>query len=144
MRNQVVADAKKRPKLSVPPIVKETAKRVEKVSFGWAKLIARIYEINPLVCECGKELKIITFVTHPLEIRRLLSRIGWPTAVPVFDPPYERPEWDVCQLLSGTEDGFSHEEIQIHSSGGPDPPFIESYSDPPHCDDHSDLPHWED
>ena len=144
LRKQVVANARKRPKLSVPPVVKEVSERVEKVSFGWAKLIARIYEIDPLVCECGKELKIVTFVTHPAEIRRLLSRIGWPTAVPEFDSPYECPEWDVCQLLPGTEDGFSLEEVQIQREAGPDPPFIESDSDPPHWEDHSDSPHWED
>nr|NGX43508.1 hypothetical protein [Chlamydiota bacterium] len=86
----------------------------------------------------------IAFVTHPLEIRRILSRIGWPVAAPEFDPPYKLPDWGVCQLLSWTRDGFSQEEVQIHSERGPDPPNTESYSDPHHTDDHSDPPHWED
>lgn len=45
--------------------LKETADKVAKVSFNWAKLIARIYEVNPLICtRCGKEIKIIAFVTQ--------------------------------------------------------------------------------
>ena len=124
--------------------MEESAEKVEKVSFNWAKLIARIYETNPLICQCGKEIKITSFVLHPAEIRRVLSRIGWPTKIPEFDPPYDLPDRDICQLLPWTEDGFSSDEVQITNEGGPHPPLIESISDPPHCDDHSDPPHWED
>ena len=98
-RSKVAANAEKRPKSSIPPDLQETVGRVEKVSLGWAKLIARIYEVNPLLCSCGKEMKIITFVTHSAEIRRILSGIGWPTEIPEFDPPYDLPDRDICQLL---------------------------------------------
>ena len=47
-----------------PPSIKEAAEKIEKVSLSWAKLIARIYETNPHLCNCGKEIKIIAFVTH--------------------------------------------------------------------------------
>jgi len=144
LRKNIAASAQKRPKSSIPPAVEESAVKVEKVSFNWAKLIARIYETNPLICQCGKEIKITAFVLHPAEIRRVLSRIGWPTKIPEFDPPYDLPDRDICQLLPWTEDGFSSDEVQITNEGGPHPPLIESISDPPHWDDHSDPPHWED
>ena len=74
---------------------------------------------------------------HSAEIRRVLSRISWPTEISEFDPPYDLPDRDICQLLPWTEDGFSLDavEVQITGKGGPDPPFIDSCSDPPHWED---------
>jgi len=86
--------------------LQEEAEKVEKVSLNWAKLIARIYEDNPLVCDCGKEIKITAFVTHSAQIWRILRGIGWPTEIPEFDPLYDFADFEICQLVSGTEDGF--------------------------------------
>lgn len=135
MRSKVAANAQKRQKSSIPPDVLESAEKVEKVSLGWAKLIARIYEVNPLLCPCGKEMKIVAFVTHTAEIRRILFRIGWPAEIPEFDPPYNFLEKDICQLLPWTEDGFSQDEVQLIAEAGPDPPFIDCNSDPPFWED---------
>ena len=123
--------------------MQEAAEKVEKVSFNWAKLIARIYETNPLVCECGKEIKITAFVTHSAEIRRILRGIGWPTEIPEFAPPYDLDHLEICQLIPGTEDGFYQEEGESCVERGPDPPFIESHCDPPHPDDYLDPLHWD-
>ncbi|MCP4339310.1 MAG: hypothetical protein GY799_10580 [Desulfobulbaceae bacterium] len=42
----------------------------------WAMLLARIYEINPLVClRCGGEMRIIAFVTELESIGRILRHI---------------------------------------------------------------------
>ena len=90
----------------VPPAIGEAAKKTSKVSFTWAKLIARIYEVDPLLCHCGNEMKITKIVTHPTEIWRSLSKIGWPTTTPEFDEPQDLAEWDICQLVPGTVDGF--------------------------------------
>ncbi len=73
MRKEAATNAQRRSKSSIPPDVQETAGKVTKVSLGWAKLIARIYEVNPRLCNCGKEMKIIAFVTHSVEIRRILK-----------------------------------------------------------------------
>src|SRR5207249_2937797 len=49
----------------VPQVMEETVKKVEKASKTWAQLIARIYEVDPLICAtCGKKIKIIAFVIH--------------------------------------------------------------------------------
>jgi hypothetical protein len=72
------------------PSVKDGIDKVRKISFDWAKLIARIYGVNPLIClGCGKKIKIIAFVIHTVEIRRILKRIGWQTDLHDFDPPYD-------------------------------------------------------
>ncbi|MGA8165110.1 MAG: hypothetical protein WB791_08825, partial [Waddliaceae bacterium] len=139
VRPKVTANAQKRTKSSIPPDVQESA---EKVSLSWAKLIARIYEVNPLLCTCGKEMKIVAFVMHSVEIRRILSGIGWATEIPEFDPPYDPFDWGICQLLPWTQDGFLPLEgkNQIAEELGPDPPFFDDNSDPPHWDDNSGPP----
>ena len=134
----------KRPKSSIPPYVQESAKKAEKLSLTWASLIARIYEVNPLICQCGNEIKITHFVVHKEDIRHLLNRIGWPQEVFNFDPPNDFPEIDICQLQPWTEDGFPSEDFQTTGETGPDPPLPENYVDPPHWEDYSDPPHWED
>ncbi len=142
LRKQVTANAQKR--LDVAPKTRqETDEKMAKASRGWAQLIARIYETDPLTClNCGKKIKIITFVTHPEEIRRILRGIGWPITIPEFDPPPEEFIDDICQLLPNTPDGFAEPEVQVHYDTVPDPPFIADI-DPPHWDDHSDPPHWQ-
>jgi len=136
-RPKIAANAQKRSNSSIPPDVKKSGEKVKKVSVSWAKLIARIYETNPLVCLCGTEIKITTFVLNTAEIRRVLSRIGWPTEIPQFDPPFDLPNWDICQLLPWTKDGFP--PIQDEN-----PIMGETNPKPPHWDDHSDPPFWED
>ncbi|MDP3529371.1 MAG: hypothetical protein Q8R93_08680 [Methylicorpusculum sp.] len=49
----------------------------------WAMLIARIYEVFPLVCpQCGDELKIDAFLTEADPIQRILNHIGEPVTPP--------------------------------------------------------------
>jgi hypothetical protein len=124
--------------------LQEAAKKVEKASLNWAKLIARIYETNPLICSCGREIKIAAFITHSAEIHRILSGIGWPTEIPDFDPAYDITHWDICQLVPGTGDGFQDIYQNIQCEAGPDPPNCEEYCDPPHWENHRDPPHSED
>jgi len=145
LRTKVAANAQKA-RVEVPSEVKETVEKVEKVSFTWAKLIARIYEVNPLICvSCGKEIKIIAFVTHSSQIWRILKGIDWPTDIPEFDSEYEIVTWNICQLVPETEDGFPDMISQVHPEIGPDPPWHDYVApDPPHWDDNNDSPHWED
>jgi len=107
-------------------------------------LLARIYEVNPLLClRCGKEIKIIAFVTHSTQIWRILKGIGWPTDIPEFDPEHEAC-YNICQLVPGTVDGFSEEiSHKVHHKIGPDPP-CQDYADPPHWDCACDPPFWDD
>lgn len=142
LRKKVAASVQKA-RVQIPQMVQETTNKVEKVSFNWSKLIARIYEVTPLICGvCGKEIKITAFVTHSSQIWRILKGVGWSTDIPEFDLEYENITWDICQLVPGSGDGFPGMESQVHPEIGPDPPWLEI---DPLCDsDNRDPPHWED
>ncbi len=123
----MAASTQKRPEFNIQKNLQESSKKVIKVSFDWAKLIARIYKTDPLLCECGNKIKITSFVIHTAEIRRILKRIGCWADIQKFDPPYPNPEMNICQLLPWTEDGFSPVGNRTLEEWGPDPPLI----DPP-------------
>ena len=43
----------------------------------WAVLIARIYEVLPLLCPlCGGQMRIIAFITHSADIRHIPLRFN--------------------------------------------------------------------
>jgi Putative transposase len=65
LRPSITEAAIQTPPKLVPKPLQETAKKTSKVSFTWARLIARIYEVDPLLCSCGKEIKITKIVTNP-------------------------------------------------------------------------------
>ena len=93
-------------------------KKVTKATRGWQTLISRIYEVEPLTCSnCNKKIKIMTFVTHPKEIRRILRGPGSPITIPEFDLPQEEVYNDISQLLFNTSDGFAELEIHVHYLG---------------------------
>ena len=68
----------------------------------WAMLIARIYEALPLLCpHCGQPLKIISFITAPKTVGRILEHLGLPATPPPIAPARGPPqgefdlvEWD--------------------------------------------------
>ena len=48
-----------------------------------ALLLARIYEVFPLLCpQCGAEMRIIAFITDASTGRDILTHLGEPTAPP--------------------------------------------------------------
>ena len=49
----------------------------KKSSISWAKLIIKVYEVDPLKCEqCGLTMKIIAYITKTTSIHRILVHIG--------------------------------------------------------------------
>ena len=61
----------------------------------WAVLIARIYEVVPLLCPlCGGQMRIIAFVTHRADIRQILEHIGADSEPPQISPALGPPLWD--------------------------------------------------
>ena len=81
------------------PIVAEDPTEVDSnkrfsSAYLWAMLIARIYEICPLVCpQCGGELKIVAFLTETDPIQRILIHIDEPTTPPRIAPARAPPDW---------------------------------------------------
>ena len=68
----------------------------------WAVLMARIYEVFPLVCPiCGGQMRIIAFITHSADIRQILEHIGVETEPPRITPARGPPLWDGCEAQIG-------------------------------------------
>jgi hypothetical protein len=38
----------------------------------WARLLRKIFEIDPLLCACGARMKIVSFITEPRIVDRIL------------------------------------------------------------------------
>jgi hypothetical protein len=50
-------------------------------------LIARIYEVFPLLCPlCGGQMRIIAFIAHSAVIRQMLDHIGVQAEPPSMSP----------------------------------------------------------
>lgn len=63
----------------------------------WAVLIARIYEVFPLLCPiCGGQMRIIAFITYSADIRQILNHIGVDAEPPRITPARGAPLWDGC------------------------------------------------
>ena len=63
----------------------------------WATLIARIYEVFPLLCpHCGSQMRIIAFITFSADIHKILDHIGVEAEAPRITPARRPPLWDDC------------------------------------------------
>ena len=63
----------------------------------WAALIARIYEVFPLICpHCGAPMRIIAFITFSADIQKILEHIGVEPQAPRIAPARGPPLWDDC------------------------------------------------
>ena len=65
----------------------------------WAALLARIYEVFPLICpRCGGAVRLIAFLTERAAIARILTHLGEPTVPPALAaaraPPHAAAEFD--------------------------------------------------
>ena len=65
--------------------------------YAWALLLARIYEVFPLLCpHCGGAMRIIAFITDGPTVRGILAHLGEPTAPPRIAPACGPPLWDAA------------------------------------------------
>ena len=72
----------------------------------WAVLIARIYEVIPLLCPlCGGQMRLIAFITHSADIRQILEHIGADSEPPQIAPARGPPLWDDCDAQVGENAG---------------------------------------
>jgi hypothetical protein len=70
----------------------------------WAMLIARIYEVFPLLCPlCGGQMRLIAFITHSADIGQILDHIGVDCEPPHITPARGPPLWDECDAQMGDE-----------------------------------------
>ena len=70
----------------------------------WARLIARIYEVDPLRCRrCGGSTQLIAFITEPAVIVRILEHLGEPARPPRMAPIRGPPCVDALQQRNGRD-----------------------------------------
>src|SRR5690606_16770526 len=60
---------------------------------AWALLLARIYEVLPLLCPaCGGPMRIVAFLTEPSVVRPILIHLGLPDRPPPVAPARRPPQ----------------------------------------------------
>ena len=107
LRRRVIALARWQPDHAPPPIPTDPDPLTpgqKAARSRWAQLLARIYEVFPLICpDCGAEMKILAFLTDPLTVGTLLRHVGLPASPPALTPargpPSEGPDPDPEPLL---------------------------------------------
>ena len=57
---------------------------------SWARLLRKIFEVDPLLCPCGAEMKIISVITDSRLVDRILRHLQSP-ACTTRDPFQPRP-----------------------------------------------------
>ncbi len=74
--------------------------------YRWVMLLARIYDVLPLLCpRCGHAMRLVAFITDPVEIRRVLAHVGEPTRPPALSPARAPPQGEL-QWDQGAGDDF--------------------------------------
>ena len=97
-----------------PPVETTTKEPVHRQAahYAWALLLARIYEVLPLLCpKCGGEMRIIAFITGAVAIRDILSHLGEPTSPPPLLPARSPPLWAMA--------GVEPDEINPYAQASP-------------------------
>ena len=75
---------------------------------AWAKLLARVGEEFPLACpNCGGDVRLISFITQPETIRKILTHLREPLEPPHVSPARGPPvDWD--GLVQAEDDHSLH------------------------------------
>jgi hypothetical protein len=82
---------------AIPPTPEPAPSKRSPAHYLWALLIARIYEVFPLLCPtCGGQMRLIAFITHSVDIRQILDHIGVDSEPPHISPARGPPLWDDC------------------------------------------------
>ena len=98
---------------AIPAIIESDntspAKRKE-----WARLIQKIYEVDPLICpKCKGAMKIISFIDQPEVIKAILQHVGlWETQ----KRPPPKTKLPPSEL-------YAAEQITSYDNADPDYPF---------------------
>lgn len=81
------------PARPVPPPEPPLDEPASAASRRWARLIAKVYEVDPLVCpRCRGSMKLVSLITEDDVIYRILSHLG--LLEPDPDPPARSPPRD--------------------------------------------------
>ena len=84
-----------------PPIIEDDPVYVS--SKGWAEMIRRVYEVDPLLCpSCGGWMRILSFIEEPKTIDRIIRHLEL-TFVAERPPPPHQVQQEL--LMAAEESG---------------------------------------
>jgi Putative transposase len=99
-------DATTRPSPTDPASRTRVSAAHHQSRYIWAKLIARVFDTDPLLCgRCGGRMKIIAFVVQASEIKKTLAHLRLPTNTPKFHPARAPPQSDFWDSATASEWG---------------------------------------
>ena len=82
---------------AIPPTPESAPPKRSQAHYRWAVLIARIYEVFPLLCPLyGGQMRLIAFITEGVQIRKILDHIGVDSEPPHISPARGPPLWEDC------------------------------------------------
>jgi len=91
--------------------------------YPWAALIARIYEVFPLICpHCSGPMRIIAFITFSADIHKILEHIGVDSEAPRITPARGPPLWDECGAQEQGEGVEAEPDWDMTNQSPPDYP----------------------
>jgi len=65
----------------------------------WARLLARVYEVDPLRCpSCHGEMRVVCFLTDPPVVRRILRHLNLPEHPPPLAPARGPPQRELLAV----------------------------------------------
>jgi hypothetical protein len=72
---------------------------------AWARLIRRVYEVDPLLCpRCGGTMRVIAVIEQPEVIRQILDHLGLSPPDANWPPPMRSARALVCERPAWTYD----------------------------------------
>ena len=105
-----------------PPTPELVQPKRSPAHYLWAVLIARIYEVFPLLCPlCGGQMRLIAFITEGAQIRRILDHIGVDSEPPHISSARGPPLWEDCDAQM--DDGAQIEPADWDLAAQPAPDF---------------------
>jgi hypothetical protein len=63
-------------------------------NYSWAELMARVFEIDVLKCECGGRMRILCAINPPEAIVKILDCLGLPSRPPPISPGVQEDYFD--------------------------------------------------
>lgn len=75
---------------AVPPVSVPESDWMKSRRRSWARMIRKVYEVDPLLCRCGEKMRVVGFVTQAPVIRKILDHVGRrfePLKLPGRAPP---------------------------------------------------------
>ncbi|HQJ52602.1 MAG TPA: IS91 family transposase, partial [Anaerolineae bacterium] len=107
---------------AISPTPEPAPPKRSKAHYLWAVLIARIYEVFPLLCPlCGGQMRLIAFITEGVQIRKILDHTGVDSEPPHISPARGPPLWDDCDTQM--DDGAQIEPADWDLAAQPAPDY---------------------